>query len=338
VRERIGSGRRAPRARSVDLRPHHPPRAGISAVGDAFRSRPARTSQAPSLGFLKDRPSVDTPAGVHSHELAPASAGRLPTPCMFRPRRSSRPRRLPPPTGSRACCVPHPTLRFIGLPRPSDACLRPPPRFPTDACPPELFPSEKRRSRHREAMPPCRSSATPTRLRGLHPLGNPSRRRFVAEPHRPMLSWASPLGAPLERDTLRHVRERTALRGARDPPRRTDRVASPQADATGARRPPPRPPCGGGRSGRHHCRAAMPVDHDRLRRHRSGVLAGLCPRETTVVVPGQACGAPQARRKLASTTRPRARVPQQHPRCPRSLAPRGDDHRGDRSALLSRVP
>jgi hypothetical protein len=189
------------------------------------------------------------------------------------------------------------------------------------------------------SLPPCRSSATPTRLRGLHPLGNPSRRQFVAELHRPMLSWASPLGAPLERDTLRHVRERTALRGATDP-RKGGPIGwlGPQADATAARRPPPRPPCGGGRSRRHHCRTAIPVDHDRLRRHRSGVLAGPCHRETTVVVPGRACGAPQARRKLASTTRPRARVPLQHPRCPRSLAPRGDDHRGDRSALLSRVP
>jgi len=201
VRERTGSGRRAPRARSVDVSPHHPPRAGASAVGDAFHSRPACTSQAPSLGFLKDHPSVGMPAGVHSHGLSPASALRLPAPRTFRPRRSSRPRRFPPPTGSRACCVPHPTLRFIGLPRPGAACLRRPPRFPTDACPSELFPSEKRSTRHREALPPCRSPATPARLRGLLPLGNPLRRRFVAEPHRPMLSWASPPGAPPERDT-----------------------------------------------------------------------------------------------------------------------------------------
>jgi len=173
VRKRTCSGRRAPRTCSLDVSPDHPPRAGVSTVGDAFRSRPARTSQAPSLGFLKDHPSVDIPAGVHSRGLSPASARRLPAPHTFRPRRSSRPRRFPPPTGSRACCVPHPTLRFIGFPRPGDACLRPPPRFPTDACPPELFPSEKRSSRHREALPPCRSSATPTRLRGLLPLGNP---------------------------------------------------------------------------------------------------------------------------------------------------------------------
>jgi hypothetical protein len=68
------------------------------------------------------------------------------------------------------------------LPRPGTACLPSPPRFPTDACPPELFPSEKRGPRHRAPMPPCRSSATPTRLRGLVPLGNPWCRRLVAEP------------------------------------------------------------------------------------------------------------------------------------------------------------
>ena len=53
---------------------------------------------------------------------------------------------------------------------------------------------------------------------------------------------------------------------------------------------------------------------DRLRRRRSGVLAGLptprgrCPR-------GWTRGAPRARRTPASTTRPRARAPQQLPRC-----------------------
>jgi len=134
---------------------------------------------------------VSTPA---SQKLA--SARRRQAPRSFRPRRFSRPRRLPPPAGSRACCIPHPILRFIGFPRPGVACLRSPPRFPTDACPPEPFPSEKRPPRHREALPPCRSPATPARLRGLVPLGSPSQRRFVAEPHCSMLSWASPLGAP----------------------------------------------------------------------------------------------------------------------------------------------
>lgn len=135
------------------------------------------------------------PAGVHSHGLAPASARRLSAPRSFRPRRSSRPRRLAPPTGSRACCIPHPTLRFAGFPRTRVACLRSRPRVLTGAYPPELFPSEKRSPRHREALPPCRSPASPARLRGLVPLGSPSQRWLVAEPSCSMLSWASPLGA-----------------------------------------------------------------------------------------------------------------------------------------------
>jgi len=57
----------------------------------------------------------------------------------------------------------------------------------------------------------------------------------VAEPHRSMLSWASPLGAPPERDTLPDVRERTSTRGARDPHeagRSGGRVRDPGATAT----------------------------------------------------------------------------------------------------------
>jgi hypothetical protein len=87
--------------------PHYPPRAGVSAVGDASRSRPARTSQAPSIGFLKDHPSVDMPAGVHSHELAPASARSLPSAVHVPP--------LPFLPASTVCS----TNRFAGLLRPA---------------------------------------------------------------------------------------------------------------------------------------------------------------------------------------------------------------------------
>ena len=192
----------------MDRSPHRPLRAGASAVGDASHSRPARTKPS-AFPRVSQRPPLHRhPVGVHSRGLSPASASHLPVSCSFRPRRFSRPRRLPPPTGSRACCIPHPILRFIGLPRSSAACLRSPPRFPSDAHPPELFPSEELSPRHREALPPCRSPATPARLRGLVPLGSPSQPRLVAEPHCSMLSWASPLGAPPKRDSLRHARER----------------------------------------------------------------------------------------------------------------------------------
>jgi hypothetical protein len=43
------------------------------------------------------------------------------------------------------------------------------------------------------------------------------------------------------------------------------------------------------------------------------------PHATTDVVTSQPRGAPRDHRKPASTTRPRARAPQQHPRCPRSF-------------------
>ena len=65
--------------------------------------------------------------------------------------------------------------------------------------------------------PPVVPWQMPARLRGLVPLGSPSQRRFVSEPHCSMLSWASPLGAPPERDTLRMPDEKAAMRGAKDP-------------------------------------------------------------------------------------------------------------------------
>lgn len=238
---------------------------------------------------------------------------------MFRPRRSSRPRRLAPPTGSRACCIPHPTLRFIGFPRTSDACLRPPPRFPSDACPPELFPSEKRSPRHREALPPCRSSATPIRLRGLVPLGNPWRRRLVAEPHRSMLSWASPLGAPPERDTLRHVRERTAMRGARGlrerrpirwPSPRHLRHHRPKAAAT---------PCARGRKiGSTSLSRRDAVASGSSDRHRGDVFADPCPQANDSRRPWSTSRRP-ARSSGASAVRRAGEALALHllPRCPR---------------------
>jgi hypothetical protein len=146
------------------------------------------------------------------------------------------------------------------LPRSSAACLRRPQRFPTDACPSELLPPEKRFSRHRESLPPCRSTATPLRLRGLVPLGNPLRRGFVAEPHHPMLSWASQLGAP-PGHASRTIRERTGRSHQGSARTQTDPVAR----STRSVPPPPEGSdhterTGKERSGRHHCRATMPAD------------------------------------------------------------------------------
>lgn len=71
--------------------------------------------------LVQERPSVSAPYGVHSRWLTclatccPASATRCHPHRMFRPRGSSPPRRLPPPWGPWACCIPQPTLGFIGF-------------------------------------------------------------------------------------------------------------------------------------------------------------------------------------------------------------------------------
>ena len=279
VRERIGSGRRAPRARDVDVSLQRSLRTGVSAIGDASHSRPARTSQAPSIGFLKDLLSVDIPVGVHSRRLAPASAKRLPAPDSFRPRRSSRPRRFPPPTGLRACCVPHPTLRFIGLPRSVTACLRPPPRFPTDAWPSRAFP-------FREAVP-----ASPRVLAPLSFSGNAgatsrpcSARKSVAATARGRTALLDALlGFPTWSPArTRHPpkRPRTDDDEGRQGPVQDGPIRQRvrESGATGARRPRPHLLRGGGRSERH-------------------------PRR------------PAGCQTSASTTHPRARAPQRHPTC-----------------------
>jgi hypothetical protein len=248
VRERRGSGSSYPRARSVDVSPHHPPRAGASAVGDAFRSRPARTSQAPSIGFLKDHPSVDMPAGVHSRELAPASARSLPSAALVPP--------LPFLPASTVCS----TNRFAGLLRP--------------ASDPEVH----RVAAHRGRMPATASAlshrclpsrafpfreAAPASPRGPAPLsllGNAdattrpsSARKSVATdgswPNRiARCSPGLPHLEPHPNATPRCVRERTTPRAPRtraSAGRMGGRVR--QADATAARRPWPHLLHGGGK-------------------------------------------------------------------------------------------
>jgi hypothetical protein len=224
------------------------------------------------------------------------------------------------------------------LPRHIAACLRRSQRIPTDACPSELLPPEKRSSRHREPLPPCRSTATPLRLRGLVTLGNPLRRRFVAEPHRPMLSWASPPGAPPRRASPTRPRTDDArahqgsARAQTEPVAKSAKATPPQpegrdhADCTGKER-----------SGSHHCDASIP---GKLR--PSAPPPERCPRRsapgTTVVVLGRPRGAPRGHRMIVGTTRPRARAPHGHPSCPWSLVPRGFDRRSDRPRLLHCVP
>jgi hypothetical protein len=176
-----------------------------SAVGDASRTARLRTSRAPSIGFSKTTPPSAS-AGVHSHELALASARRCQTSCSFRPRRSSRPRRFPPPAGPRACCIPQPTLGFTGFPRTDPACLRTSPRFLTDACPPELRPSREAVPASPRAVAPLPfvgdADATPRPCSARESVATTTRGRVAP----PVALLGFPIRSPFRPCTLRHAR------------------------------------------------------------------------------------------------------------------------------------
>jgi len=150
------SGGHAPRPHDENRSSHHPPRIHALRYRRRVSQPPGSLSRAPSTEFFKDHPSISISTGVHSHSPKAASARRCQASCMFRPRGSSPPRRLPPPDDARACCIPQPTMRFTGLPHCDVACPRRAPCFPTGAYPPEPFPSEKRCPRHLGPLPPCR--------------------------------------------------------------------------------------------------------------------------------------------------------------------------------------
>jgi hypothetical protein len=150
----------------------------------ADRSRPVVSGSSP--GVPLDRPSTDIAVCVHALGL-PFGVSRgsgLPHPNTFRPRRSSRPRRLPPHTASRVCCTPQPVLGFARFPA-ERAALRRPPRhsserpFPLRSSSPipagGLSPG---------SLPPRRRSMEPkshfARPRGLVPVSRPGARRVAA--------------------------------------------------------------------------------------------------------------------------------------------------------------
>jgi hypothetical protein len=87
------------------------------------------------------RPSIDIIRGASSHELAPASARRCHASDSFRPRGLSPPRRLAPPRTSWACCIPLPTMGFIGFPSAARRVPATPRDVFTDAIPSRAFPS-----------------------------------------------------------------------------------------------------------------------------------------------------------------------------------------------------
>lgn len=300
----MGEVRRAPRARSANRSPHCPPRASIFRCRRRLSLPPGsnepsafhRVSQRPPLRRV---PSVSTPAS-----LRPLRPGRCQAPCSFRPRRSSRPRRFSPLMESRACCVPHPTMRFIGFPRTDDACLRrrrasspmpalqsfslprSGPRVTARSCPPvvgrqrqldsgALIRSEIRCAEHSWPSPDARCSP------GLPCL----------EPHSIAFTSAS-------------ARERATQEVRLGPAQaRAGRVA--ESAMSASPRPEGRSSArtrGGGWIGRGITTThAIPRVRDRLRRRRSGVLAGHFPRgrwsSSTVdpTAPRRIVGQPPAR-------------------------------------------
>jgi hypothetical protein len=212
--------------------------------------------------------------------LRPLRPGRCQAPCSFRPRRSSRPRRFSPLMDSRACCVPHPTMRFTGFPRTDDACLRSRrasspmptlqsfslprsgPRVTARSCPPVV-----RRQRQLDSGALIRSEIRCAEDSWPSPDARCSPGLPCLEPHSIAFTSAS-------------ARERATQKVRLGPAQaRAGRVAesamsaSPRPEGHGSARTR-----GGGWIGRGITTAhAIPRVRDRLRRRRSDVLAGHFP-------------------------------------------------------------
>jgi hypothetical protein len=240
--------------------------------------------------------------GVHSRELALASARSLPSAVLVPP--------LPFLPASTVCS----TNRFAGLLRPASdpevhRVAAPRGRMPATASALSLRCLPSRAFPFREAVP-----ASPRVLAPLSLPGNAgattrpcSARKSVATdgswPNR--IARCSP-GLPHLEPHLNATppqRPRTGIRRAprirASANRSGGRVR--HTSATAARRHRPHRRCGEGRSGQHHCRASMPLGPDRLRRHRSGILAGLAPErrrsssQVDPAAPREIAGRPPAR-------------------------------------------
>lgn len=300
-----------PRERAVRTNPHRSPRAGVSAVGDASRCRPARTSQAPSLGFSQ-RPPLrrnacwsPLPRDRSRFGPTPPSARHVP-PSPFLP-------------ASTACS----TNRFAGLLRPASDL------------------EVHRVATHRRRMP---ATASALSLRCLPSRAFPFREAVPASPR-----GAAPLPFPDKRRSDYEALFRSEIRSDDGSwPNRIARCSpglphlEPHPNAT-----PPSCPRTGGEEGRHRsararidrmAESATPVppppegrDHTVCTGEEDRVDITAAPRfrevrtvcaatevgpspvhaasRTTAVVRGRARGAPRDRRSFVGATRPRARAP-----------------------------
>lgn len=119
-------------------------------------------------------------------------ARTMPRPDTFRLRGFSPPCRLAPPEGSRACCIPLPTLGFVGFRTRGTRGLARLPNLPTDVPPSRAYPPATAGLRVTAApCPPAVHHPGVARLRGLDPSGSPWLRAAVAGDTSSRLSWAS---------------------------------------------------------------------------------------------------------------------------------------------------
>lgn len=203
------------------------------------------------------------------------------------------------------------------MPRSGAACLRRLSAFPPM---PALQSFSLPRSGSRVTASPCPPVVQRQRrcdFEALFRSGIRCDKRSVAEPHRPMLSWASQLGAPPERAS-RSIRERTGRSHQGSARTRTDPVASPH-DRCHRRPKATTTPNARGRNDRVDITVAPRCqgDCDRLCHRRSGVLTGLRPRRRRRH--GPAPRRPARSSEAVGTTHPRARAPHVIPSCPWSL-------------------
>jgi hypothetical protein len=172
---------RAPFDRAVPKR--RPSSSRVSTVGRASLATRLEAERLPvhMSPLRRHHRTVSTPHPDRSR--ADRRRGNQP-PRSFRPRGFSPPRRLPPPHGSRVCCISQPTLGSTGFRRLAAACLLRRPRLLTGAHALQSVSSPSSRAcvtarrcplavRHRPGMV--------TRPRGLAPPGSPSDRRAVAD-------------------------------------------------------------------------------------------------------------------------------------------------------------
>lgn len=195
-------------------------------LGDASHFTRPDSRRAPSLGLSKDPPLHRHHQGSplprtevrFGHSLLHE---RLGPPSWFLPTLT-----VSSSSGSRACCIPQPTMRFTGFPAPPYPLRG---RFGQSSPmphPPEPSPREQPAPRHRSLLPPRRSRVAPARPRGLAPLASPLHSLTVAGAVMPVALMGFPSLEPWAcRFPSRHCHRRS--KNSATPARLADHSSSP---------------------------------------------------------------------------------------------------------------